>query len=105
MGTLVIMVSMGVGGTLGWLVSKILECRDRPRYEKLLVTQDAEEAFSKAAHEFVIVVCENHPELVHYDEELRELAERVAETREALHQSVHGCVNDGYRSPLRALLR
>lgn len=78
--------------------------RTRRRAAQGLRVVESQWAFIHAADDFACSILEDHPELIRYDEELRILAERVALTREALHQAVHNNTSDGYQSPLRELL-
>ncbi len=73
-------------------------------HKKSLAILDDQWAFIHLAEDFACAVLESHPELIHYDEELRELAGQVAEARERLHRVVHNNKADDYQSPLRELL-
>ena len=100
---------MGVAAIGGWLISTLLGRRDAEAHQRNLAALHANAAFEAAAHEFVLVVLESHPELIEYDQELRSLAERVARERERAHRAALHAIfedtNDGYQSPVRKFLQ
>lgn len=86
-----------------WFARKDVQ-NAKQKHKKSLEILDAQWECIHAGEDFAYAILESHPGLIHYDNELGDLAEHLAKTREMLHRAIQENHEDGYRSPLRKFL-